>query len=146
MSSRRAHRTGLGSRLAGTSVFCWLHSRIATFVSVSSASLIVHGPILARLVSYKALPLPPYPLPPPFSPSLISLAVSVDVKHHVYLLTYCFTSTEATRLIRDGEKGGKGGVWKEWGREIVSRLSLHCHHRNDLCTKVGSDERHFNVS
>ena len=25
--------------------------------------------------------------PPPFSPSLISLMVSVDVKHHVYLLT-----------------------------------------------------------
>ena len=25
---------------------------------------------------------------PPFSPSLISLMVSVDVKHHVYLLTY----------------------------------------------------------
>ena len=24
---------------------------------------------------------------PPFSPSLISLVVSVDVKHHVYLLT-----------------------------------------------------------
>ena len=39
MSSRRAHLTGLGSRLAGTSVFCWLHSRIATFVSTSSASL-----------------------------------------------------------------------------------------------------------
>ena len=29
--------------------------------------------------------IPPYP---PFSPSLISLMVSVDVKHHVYLLTY----------------------------------------------------------
>ena len=29
-------------------------------------------------------------LPPPFCPSLISLTVSVDVKHHVYLLTYCF--------------------------------------------------------
>ena len=30
------------------------------------------------------LPLPP----PPFSPSVISLMVSVDVKHHVYILTY----------------------------------------------------------
>ena len=30
---------------------------------------------------------PPYPFPP-FSPSLISLMVSVDVKHHVYLLTW----------------------------------------------------------
>ena len=32
-------------------------------------------------------PTPPYPLPP-FSPSLISLVVSVDIKHHGCLLTY----------------------------------------------------------
>ena len=25
-------------------------------------------------------------------------------------------------------------------------LSLQCHHQNDLCIKVGSDESHFNVS
>ena len=25
-------------------------------------------------------------------------------------------------------------------------LSLLCHHRNDSCIKVGSDESHFNVS
>ena len=25
-------------------------------------------------------------------------------------------------------------------------LSLHCHHQNDFCTKMGSDESHFNVS
>ena len=25
-------------------------------------------------------------------------------------------------------------------------LSLHCHHQNDSCIKMGSDERHFNVS
>ena len=24
-------------------------------------------------------------------------------------------------------------------------LSLHCHHQNDSCIKVGSDESHFNV-
>ena len=24
--------------------------------------------------------------------------------------------------------------------------SLHCHHQNDFCIKVGSDERHFSVS
>ena len=33
------------------------------------------------------------------------------------------------------EVGGK--------REIISR---HCHHQNDSCIKVGSDESHFNVS
>ena len=25
-------------------------------------------------------------------------------------------------------------------------LSLHCHHQDDSCTKIGSDESHFNVS
>ena len=25
-------------------------------------------------------------------------------------------------------------------------LTLHCHHQNDSCIKMGSDERHFNVS
>ena len=33
-----------------------------------------------------------------------------------------------------------GGV-----REIIY-LSLHCHHQNDSCIKMGSDESHFNVS
>ena len=37
------------------------------------------------------------------------------------------------------EVGGEGG------REIIY-LSLHCHHQNDSCIKMGSDERHFNVS
>ena len=32
-----------------------------------------------------------------------------------------------------------------WGREIIY-LSLLCHHQNDFCIKVGSDECHFNVS
>ena len=25
-------------------------------------------------------------------------------------------------------------------------LSLHCHHQNDPCIDIGSDESHFNVS
>ena len=25
-------------------------------------------------------------------------------------------------------------------------LSLHCHHQNDSCIKLGSDDSHFNVS
>ena len=31
------------------------------------------------------------------------------------------------------------------GRDIIC-LSLHCHHQNDSCIKMGSDESHFNVS
>ena len=30
-------------------------------------------------------------------------------------------------------------------REII-HLSLHCHHQNHSCIKMGSDESHFNVS
>ena len=30
-------------------------------------------------------------------------------------------------------------------REIIS-LWLHCHHQNDFCIKMGSEESHFNVS
>ena len=30
-------------------------------------------------------------------------------------------------------------------REIIY-LSLHCHHQNDFCIKMGSDDSHFNVS
>ena len=47
------------------------------------------------------------------------------------------------RLIRDGEKGG--GVWR-WGEREILCLSLLCHHQNDSCIKMDSDESHFNVS
>ena len=36
-----------------------------------------------------------------------------------------------------------GGGGRE--REIIY-LSLHCHHKNDFCIKMDSDESHFNVS
>ena len=31
------------------------------------------------------------------------------------------------------------------GRDVIY-VSLRCHHQNDFCIKVGSDESHFNVS
>ena len=43
------------------------------------------------------------------------------------------------RFLGTGRRGGRGE------REII-QLSLHCHHQNDFCIKVGSDESHFNVS
>ena len=36
--------------------------------------------------------------------------------------------------------GGGGGTGK------LLYLSLHCHHQNDSCIKMGSDGSHFNVS
>ena len=42
-----------------------------------------------------------------------------------------------------GEEGK--GVWRWKKREIIY-LSLHCHHQDDSCIKMGSDESHFNVS
>ena len=32
------------------------------------------------------------------------------------------------------------------GKREIIYLSLHCHHQNDLCIKMGSDESHLNVS
>ena len=52
--------------------------------------------------------------------------------------------TTPLHYIKNGEKEGKG-VWRCWKREIIY-LSLHCHHQNDSCIKMGSDESHFNVS
>ena len=34
----------------------------------------------------------------------------------------------------------------EVGGEEIIYLSLRCHHQNDFCIKMGSDESHFNVS
>ena len=41
--------------------------------------------------------------------------------------------------------GGGKGVWR-WGEREIIYLSLHCHHQNDSCIKMGSDKSHFNVS
>ena len=63
--------------------------------------------------------------------------------HWSECLPWCLSSTETERLIRDGEKGEviRGGG----GGEIIY-LSLHCHHQDDSCIEMGSDESHFNVS
>ena len=36
-------------------------------------------------------------------------------------------------------------MWR-WGEREIIYLLLHCHHQNDFCIKIGSDESHFNVS
>ena len=34
----------------------------------------------------------------------------------------------------------------EVGEREIIYLSLHCHHQNDFCIKMGSDESHFDLS
>ena len=43
------------------------------------------------------------------------------------------------KLIRDGGGGGEKG-------RLYTYPRLHCHHQNDSCIKMGSDETHVNVS
>ena len=43
------------------------------------------------------------------------------------------------------EDGFQSVCMNACSREIIY-LSLHCHHQDDFCIKVGSDENHFNVS
>ena len=52
------------------------------------------------------------------------------------------------RLIRYEKGGGGGGGGMEGGGRgrLYTDLSLHCHHQNDSCIKVGSNESYFNVS
>ena len=45
-----------------------------------------------------------------------------------------------------GGGGGGGKGVRRWGEREIIYLSLHCHHQNDSCIKVGSDESRFNVS
>ena len=46
--------------------------------------------------------------------------------------------------------GGGGGGRRGYGGggrgRLYVPLSLHCHHQNYFCIKMGSDESHFNVS
>ena len=41
--------------------------------------------------------------------------------------------------------GGRG-MWGGGGEREIICLSQHCHHQNDSCIKMGSDESHFNGS
>ena len=42
-------------------------------------------------------------------------------------------------------RGVRGYQWR-WEEMEIIYLSLHCHHQNDSCIKMCSDESHFNVS
>ena len=73
-------------------------------------------------------------------PALTTLYDITDKKNGHYMTSYskwtwCLTSTETIRRTR------RGG----WVKLEIIYLSLLCHHQNDSCIKMGSDESHFNV-
>ena len=59
-------------------------------------------------------------------------AINVDI-YVVAGDNICPATKYAVRIIRDGE------VWK-WGKSEIAYLSLHCHHQNDSCIKMGNFE------
>ena len=77
----------------------------------------------------------------------IEMESITKITHNVVIHT--LTSAKPSSILGKGRRGG--GVWGSWGgggraeREIINP-SLNCHHQNDFCIKVGSDESYFNVS
>ena len=65
----------------------------------------------------------------------------LDVLAYLFFLfmkqTWCLAFTETIRLIRNGESGEEGDCIP---------IAMNCHHQNDACIKMGSNESHFNVS
>ena len=70
---------------------------------------------------------------------LLVAAVIVRIKVNMVLKVH-----RNHKAYQGRREGGKGGIVMGGGEIIY--LSLHCHHLNDSCIKVGSDESHFNVS
>ena len=48
-------------------------------------------------------------------------------------------------MVLNGRRG-RGRGMEGGGEREITYLSLLCHHQNDSCIKMGSDESHFNVS
>ena len=48
--------------------------------------------------------------------------------------------------VYSGRGEGGGGVMEVGVEGDYMYLSLHCHHQNDFCIKMGSGESYFNVS
>ena len=68
----------------------------------------------------------------------------------VSMVQCCFTSTETVRLIRTGSPGRPPRLSHLCSLEVEEGGDLyllqHCHHQNDSCIKMGSDDSHSNVA
>ena len=108
--------------------------------------------------------------PPPFSPSLISLMVSVDVKHHVYLFSVSrlgpavrLVSRRTSARYRFGSPFSSKGLWfietngrKKTGQETIQQkiwnpslsYTRKCRHAprhwfsNSLCVLIDKCQMH----
>ena len=89
------------------------------------------------------------PPSPPFSPSLISLMVSVDVKHHVYLLTDGSRvpgEIKRSRDLRGGTRGGAGpSLLPRRDHELgggagLSKLDVFCFELSKLFVNSGATD------
>ena len=94
-------------------------------------------------VEPRSFRLPAYRLtarPNRLSPVLARIDRDIPTPKNRAQLSHATTLPILTANRRVGE-----GVCRKGKREIIY-LSLHCHHQNDSSVKMGSDERHFNVS
>ena len=80
-----------------------------------------------------------------------SLQLNIQQWQHNILATFSKTPVilwhkgltfERTNNVHWPHGGVSKGVWR-WGESEIIYLSLHCHHQNDFCIKMGSS--HFNV-
>ena len=69
----------------------------------------------------------------------VNASVNVHLSNRVNMVLNVHNNHKA--FIRDWE-----GVYVGGGKGEIIYLSPHCHHQNDSCIKMGSDESHFNVS
>ena len=66
------------------------------------------------------------------------------IKWHCKVLHDCMVYTELAPRRQRGPRSQDVGMEMVKGRRLY--LTLYCHHQNDFCMKMGSDESRFNVS
>ena len=66
--------------------------------------------------------------------------------HCVYILSQInfYLNQRGRGVYKDSSSHTQRGIWR-WGEREIIYLTLHCHHQNDFCVKVGTDESHFKV-
>ena len=80
------------------------------------------------------------------SPGLLDMIMSIYCDFFLVLFFFRIVSTFSTlanmvlNVHRNRTALGSPpkGVWR-WGEREIIYLSLHCHHQNDSCIKMGSD-------